>query len=118
MEAVQVEIKKLQDKNTWKEVAFGTADKNGKKPIPLTWVFKYKFDEQGYLTKMKARLCVRGDLQSTDADTYAATLAIRIFRVLMAIVAYFGLETRQYNAINAFPNCDIDELTYVKPPPG
>jgi hypothetical protein len=28
----------------------------------LKWVFKYKFDSDGYLQKLKARLCVRGDL--------------------------------------------------------
>jgi hypothetical protein len=31
--------------------------------LPLMWVFTYKFDEDGYLTKFKARLVVRGDLQ-------------------------------------------------------
>jgi hypothetical protein len=28
----------------------------------LKWVFKYKFDSDGYLQKLKARLYVRGDL--------------------------------------------------------
>ena len=31
--------------------------------LPLMWVFSYKFDEDGYLCKHKARLVVRGDLQ-------------------------------------------------------
>ena len=30
--------------------------------LPLTWVWKYKTKEDGYLIKHKARLCVRGDL--------------------------------------------------------
>jgi hypothetical protein len=30
--------------------------------LPLKWVFKYKFDSDGYLQKLKARLCVRRDL--------------------------------------------------------
>ena len=29
--------------------------------IPMRWVFAYKSDESGYLTRFKARLCVRGD---------------------------------------------------------
>ena len=33
-----------------------------KKPI-ITWVFKYKFDDQGFLTKYKACLSAREDLQ-------------------------------------------------------
>jgi transposase InsO family protein len=44
--------------------------------VPTTWVFTYKFDENGHLVRYKARLCVRGDLQkATGEDTYAATLA-------------------------------------------
>ena len=116
--ATQVELNDLTGKQTWKEVLFEHAKKAGKTPIPTTWVFKYKFDEQGYLLKLKARLCARGDLQSTAKDTYAAILAIRIFRCMMAITAYFGLETRQYDAVNAFANSDIDEPTYLYPPKG
>jgi len=36
---------------------------SGKQILPLLWVFTYKFDTDGYLTKFKARICVRGDLQ-------------------------------------------------------
>jgi hypothetical protein len=43
--------------------------------VPLMWLFSYKFDEDGYLYKHKARLVVRGDLQDNWGDTYAATLA-------------------------------------------
>ena len=53
-----------------------------------------------------------------EEDTYAATLAARIFRALMAITAAFDLETRQYDAVNAFANSPIDESTYCTPPQG
>lgn len=118
IKASGTEVKQLQDKQTWREVAHDHALRADKTPIPLTWVFKYKFDEQGFLLKFKARLCARGDMQQTAADTFAATLAIRIFRALMAIVAAFGLETRQYDAVNAFANSEIDEPTYCRPPQG
>ena len=118
LRAIDVEIKALQAKQTWKEVSWTHAKEAGKTPIPTTWVFKYKFDEKGYLVKHKARLCARGDLQQTEQDVYAATLAIRIFRALMAIVTAFGLWTRQYDAVNAFANSDIDEPTYCRTPDG
>lgn len=87
--------------------------------LPLTWVFKYKFDKHGYLQKFKARICVRGDLQLPGSkDTYAATLAGRSFRILMAITAKFDLETRQLDAINAFTNSLLDEDVYVQFPDG
>jgi Reverse transcriptase (RNA-dependent DNA polymerase) len=87
-------------------------------PLPLLWVFKYKFDTNGYLTKFKARLCVRGDLQTTEQDTYAATLAARTFRALMAISAAFDLEASQFDAVSAFVNSDLDEEIYCQPPEG
>src|SRR4051794_24360354 len=73
--------------------------------LPLLWVFTYKFDTDRYLFKFKARICVRGDLQRPDNQaTYAATLAARTFRALMAVTAAFDLETRHLDAVNAFLN--------------
>ena len=84
--------------------------------IPLMWVFTYKFNDNGFLVKYKARLVVRGDLQrySIHDETYAATLASRTFRALMAMTAYFDLDTEQLDAINAFINSRIDEEVYVR----
>ncbi|KAI1668028.1 Pol protein [Pyrenophora tritici-repentis] len=65
----------------WKKGTFAkpdiTADTTD--AVPLMWVFTYKFDEDGYLLKYKARIVVRGDLQDQYGDTYAATLAARLF---------------------------------------
>jgi len=36
----------------------------------------------------------------------------------MAIVAKFDLETVQMDAVNAFVHCYIDEVVYMRPPPG
>lgn len=57
------------------------------------WIFKYTFDQDGYLIKYKAKLCVRINLQHTQQDTYAAILATWIFCALIVIVAIFDLET-------------------------
>ncbi|KAM4058203.1 reverse transcriptase (RNA-dependent DNA polymerase) [Hirsutella rhossiliensis] len=45
----------------------------------------------------------------SDKDTYAATLAGRSFRILMAITAKFDLETRQLDAVNAFTNALLED---------
>jgi hypothetical protein len=87
--------------------------------LPLIWVFTYKFDTDGFLNKFKARICVRGDLQrSTHQDTYAATLAARTYRALMAIAAAFDLEMYQLDAVNAFANSLMNETVYCGPPEG
>ena len=110
-----MEINELARKDTWAPQA---RDPSQRKAIPLLWVFKYKFDTDGYLEKFKARVCVRGDLQDTHQDTYAATLAYRTFRALMALAAAFDLEIAQLDAVNAFLNSPINEETYVEYPEG
>jgi reverse transcriptase-like protein len=81
-------------------------------------VFKYKYDTDGYLVKFKARICVRGDLQITRDNNYAATLAVRVFRALMALAAAFDLEILQLDAVNAFLNSKLAEHITVEWPPG
>jgi hypothetical protein len=39
---------------------------------------------------------------------YAVTLAARSFRIAMAIAAYFDLEAKQYDVVNAFINAQRD----------
>ena len=88
--------------------------------LPMIWVWKYKTDEDGYLAGHKARLCARGDLEKLPStkETFAATLAVRIFRVLMAIAVYFDLELRQLDAISAFTNSVLRRKIYVRLPDG
>jgi Reverse transcriptase (RNA-dependent DNA polymerase) len=88
--------------------------------LPLRWVFTYKFDSDGYLIKCKTRICVRGDLQDlTDLfNTRATTLAARVFRALVALVATFDLETVQLDSVNAFLNSVLDEVAYCEFPEG
>ncbi|EKG09416.1 Integrase catalytic core [Macrophomina phaseolina MS6] len=117
-QALYRELKEGNGKGVWVVVDEDQSRKANKEVIPLTWVFKYKFDEKGYLTKVKARVCVRGDLQVSYQDTYAATLAFRIFRTLMAIVCAFDLEMWQYDVVNAFPHVPLDQPTFCKAPEG
>ena len=42
------------------------------------------------------------------------TLAAKLFRALMAIVAIFDLDCWQGDAVNAFANSLIDEVVYIK----
>ncbi len=78
-------------------------------------MFTYKNDSDNYLIKYKARIMIRNDLQNADLqDVYAATLASKIFRVLMTLVTDYSLKTRQLNAVNAFLNAYNDELVYCQ----
>ena len=116
--AAQKELAELDRKGTWRLVDSKDIDSTIK-PLPLKWVFAYKFDKDGFLDRYKARICVRGDLQPpSDRDKYAATLAARIFRCLMAITAKFGLKAAQLDAVNAFINGELDKTVYTLLPDG
>ena len=54
----------------------------------------------------------------THAEARAAILATRCFQTLMALAAAFGLDMKQFDAINAFINSQLDEVVYVEMPPG
>jgi hypothetical protein len=57
--AAHKEMRALLSKNTWDEVQKSSQTNT----LPTKWVFSYKEDSDGYVTKFKARLCARGDLQ-------------------------------------------------------
>jgi hypothetical protein len=117
LEAMLNEIEECRKRGVFKVIS-----KNNNlipKPIPLRWVYDYKFDSEGFLIRLKARLCVRGDKQPlNELDTYAATLAAETMRFLLGIAAYFDLEMRQYDAVTAFLNMDLDEVIHTAVPPG
>jgi hypothetical protein len=116
--AARIEYETLKARETWELVRSSTV--NYPYTIPLKWVFTYKWNEDDTFNKHKARLVVRGDKQkgSLYEETYAATLAFKTYRALVAIAAYFDLEIKQYDAINAFTNSLIDEEIFVQCPPG
>ena len=84
------------------------------------WVYTYKSDPQGNWLRCKARLVARGDQQSKYdcGDTYAATVAIRSFRIVAALSARFDLEMKQYDAVNAYTNALLPKPVYMRMPKG
>lgn len=95
------------------------SEANGQQILGCQWVFTYKTDKHGRLLKCKARLVVCGNQQrKCDLPTRATTLASTSLRVLLAIVAKFDLETIQMDAVNAFVHAELDELVYMRLPPG
>jgi hypothetical protein len=100
-----LELRNLEARECWRVVPSIPAEQETS-PLPLKWVFTYKVDADGFLTRCRSRIVVRGDLQeeSTILSTYAATLAARSFRIACAIAAHFDLEMKQFDVVNAFVN--------------
>ena len=117
LEAERTHLKSHSDLKSWREVPVPY----NKQVLDCKWVYVYKVDKDGSLLKCKARLVVRGDQQrNVESDTYAATLASKSFRAIMATAARRDHELTQYDVTNAFVNAslpDTDEI-YMKQPPG
>jgi hypothetical protein len=117
-----IEASKVEFRNCWAKQCFQYTELEPEtvdgEILPLMWVYTYKFDEDGYLSKFKARLVVRGDLEAAFTDPYAATLAAKHFRALVALAAAFDLLMFQYDVNNAFLNAKVLRRLYVWTPEG
>jgi hypothetical protein len=71
--AIKKEYNNLKHCKTFKMVL--KEEVGNKQILPLKWVFKYKFNSNSYLQKLKAQLYIYRDLQITEEETYIATLA-------------------------------------------
>ncbi len=108
----QIEYDAINDKNTW--IAVDRFEAQRVKIISLKWVFIYKIDSNDFLLKFKARIVMRKNLQMINnaQNVYAATLASKIFRMLMTMMIVYRLKTRQLDAVNAFLNAINDDIVY------
>ncbi len=63
--------------------------------IVVKWIFTYKIDSNKYLLKYKTRTVIKKNLQYNNVeDVYIAIFALKIFRVLMTLIAALKLQTR------------------------
>lgn len=113
-------LRSHREMQSWVEIPKGDPQAKRSQVLDCMWVYIYKFDKHGRFRACKARLVVRGDQQTKaiHEETYAATLAGRSFRTLMAIAARFDLELIQYDAVNAFVNARLEKDVFMRMPPG
>jgi hypothetical protein len=110
LKVAQMKYDVIEARRTWEIVD----KRDDYKLISLKWVFTYKSDSNDFLSKYKARIVIRDDLQKVDnaQNVYAATLASKIFRMMMTFVADFHLKIKQLNVVNVFLNVFNDEKIY------
>lgn len=114
-QATMEEFEKLRAKGTYRVVYSYAGYK-----VPLKQVFTYKTDlTTGEVTRFKARLCIRGDLQLLSTHkTYVATLGYKVFRAITVFAYAKNLQTRQQDVVNTFPNAVIPYTVYCLLPEG
>jgi Reverse transcriptase (RNA-dependent DNA polymerase) len=117
-EAMGKEIASLVDQGTWTETSRDEANTAGKRILPGTWTFKRKRTPDGIVKKLKARYCVRGDLQGPVEDTFAPVVMWSTIRLLLFFVLTLGLKTRCIDFSNAFVQAKVDDPIYIHLPRG
>ena len=87
--------------------------------IGTKWVFRNKLDEQGVVTRNKARLVVQGYNQEEGIDyeeTFAPVARVEAIRILIAFVAHMEFKLYQMDVKSAFLNGYLKEEVYVMQP--
>ncbi|CAI7860761.1 unnamed protein product [Closterium sp. NIES-53] len=118
-EAMDKELKALQECNTWKVVPIGVA--RNKTILTGKWVFRVKTKADGTIDKFKARWVVRGFDQEHGRDfteTFAPVSRHTSLRILLAIAAMKKKKLRQIDVANAFLYAPVDAEIFVELPHG
>ena len=89
--------------------------------VPSTWAFKIKRYPTGLVRKLKARFCVRGDLQKDGVDvfeTYAPVVSWMTIRLLLILSVVLELETVQVDYTAAFCQAHMTHDVFINLPLG
>ncbi|CAI7812970.1 unnamed protein product [Closterium sp. NIES-53] len=118
-EAMDKELKALQERNTWKVVPIGVA--RNKTILTGKWVFRVKTKADGTINKFKARWVVRGFDQEHGRDfteTFAPVSQHTSLRILLAVAAVKKKKLRQIDVTYAFLYAPVDAEIFVELPHG
>ncbi|GJQ91131.1 retrovirus-related pol polyprotein from transposon TNT 1-94 [Tanacetum coccineum] len=89
--------------------------------IGTKWVFRNKLDENGIVSRNKARLVAQGYNQQEGInydETYAPVARLESIRILLAYACALDFKLFQMDVKSAFLNSFINEEVYVAQPPG
>ena len=88
--------------------------------IGAKWVFRNKMNEQGIITRNKAKLAANGYNQEEGIDyneTYASVARLEAIRMLLAYASFMNFKLYQKDVKSIFLNGFIEEEVYVEQPP-
>ncbi|GJZ44356.1 retrovirus-related pol polyprotein from transposon TNT 1-94 [Tanacetum coccineum] len=89
--------------------------------IGTKWVFRNKLDENGIVSRNKARLVAQGSNQQEGIDydeTYALVARLESIRILLAYACALDIKLFQMDVKSTFLNGFINEEVYVAQSPG
>ena len=114
-----VEVKSFYDLGVWHLVE----RPKGKNVMKVRWVYDHKFDDQGKLLRMKARIVAKGFTQVYGHDyteTFSPTVRFKTFIILCTIKASSkgSFKADLWDVSTAFLNADADAEMYCEQPAG
>lgn len=115
-EAIKEELMALEENETWSKV-----ENSGQRTLTTKWVFAIKKDENGQVSRYKARLCARGFSQIKGVDyeeIFSPTTRYDSIRIILSIAAKYNLEIQQFDVKTAFLNGYLEEEIYISIPEG
>ena len=118
LKAVNDELKNMTDLKVYETV--NKVPKNANIITPR-WVFRYKYDSDGNITKRKARLVARGFKQKFGVDykeAFSPTLKQDSLRIISAIAAKYNYNIYQMDVKAAYLNAKLEEDIYMEAPEG
>jgi hypothetical protein len=115
--AMDDEIKSLAENNTWELV-----DKpSDRLVVDNRWIYKIKTKVDGSIDKFKARLVAKGYSQKAGIDyneTFSPVARFDTIRAVLSIAASEKLKLMTFDVKTAFLYGKLDEVIYMKQPPG
>ncbi|TQD96115.1 hypothetical protein C1H46_018258 [Malus baccata] len=115
--AMKEEFVSLQKQGTW-ELVPPPVDRN---VIGSKWVYKIKKDQDGKVSRYKARLVAHGYSQEQGLDydeTFSLVVRHTTVRLVLSLAAMKGWELRQLDVKNAFLHGELQEEVFMKQPQG
>nr|GEX23998.1 retrovirus-related Pol polyprotein from transposon TNT 1-94 [Tanacetum cinerariifolium] len=115
--AIQEELNQFVANDIWELVP----QPKNMKIIGTKWVFRNKLDENGIVSRNKARLVAQGYNQQEGIDydeTYALVARLESIRILLAYAYALDFKLFQMDVKSAFLNGFINEEVYVAQPSG
>ena len=117
VKAMEEELDQIQKNETWELVP---RPKN-KNVIGTKWVFRNKLNEEGHVTRNKARLVCKGYAQVEGIDfedNFSPVARMEAIRMILAYACSKEIKVYQMDVKSAFLNGELEEEVYIEQPEG